>query len=69
MQDRRKTDELIWYLMVTAMSIIIIGGGAWATEINRKVERIASLEINVQYIQNDLSDIKSLIKKFLNRGD
>ena len=61
-----KTDlsqQIVWYFMATAISIIIIGGSAWATSINAKVERIASLEANVNYIQKDISEIKTIIKE------
>lgn len=61
----RKVDKLIWYFMATSMSILIIGGGAWATSINSKVEKISALEVNVQYIQTDLKDIKGLIKNYI----
>lgn len=64
-----KSDQIIWYVMITAISIIILGGGAWATSINSKVEKIASMESNIQYIQNDIADIKSLIKLFVKRGE
>lgn len=65
----RKDDKIIWYVMITSISIIILGGGAWATSINTRVEKIASMEANIQYIQNDISDIKSLIKSFIKRGE
>lgn len=58
-----KTDKLIWYVMITAMGIIIVGGGAWATNINEKAERIVALEVNLQYIQSDISIIKKLLQK------
>lgn len=61
----RKVDKLIWYFMATCMSILIIGGGAWATSINSKVEKISGLEVNIQYIQTDLKDIKGLIKEYI----
>ena len=60
-EERRKTDNLIWYFMVTAIAIIILGGGAWATNINTKVEKIAGLEVNILYIQRDISSIKDLL--------
>ena len=60
-EDRRKTDNLIWYFMVTAIAIIILGGGAWANNINAKVEKIAGLEVNILYIQKDISSIKNLL--------
>lgn len=65
MPQQDKGDQLIWWLMMTAVSILIIGGGAWAANINSKVERIAALEINVQYIQTDIGEIKKLIQIFL----
>lgn len=64
-----KADKIIWYVMITAISVIILGGGAWATSINAKVDRIAGMEANIQYIQNDISDIKRLIIKYIKRGE
>ncbi len=40
MVDRRMDNKLVWYLMVTSMSIIILGGGTWAATINMKVDKI-----------------------------
>ena len=65
MTQRREDDRIVWYLMSTAMGILIIGGGAWANSINQKVDKIASLEVNIQYIQSDISDIKQIIKNAL----
>ena len=48
--------------MVTFCGIIIIGGSAWANSINAKVEKIASMEVNIQFIQSDVKDIKDIIK-------
>ncbi len=62
--ERRKSDNLIWYLMVTSMGVLIIGGGAWASSINAKVDKIAALELNIQYIQSDISSIKDMVKEF-----
>lgn len=64
-----KGDQLIWWLMITFASLLIVGGGAWATTINNKVERITAMEINLQYIQNDVADIKHLIKKYVKEGE
>ena len=58
-------NDLVWYLMTFAMGILLIGGGAWANSINSKVEKIAALEVNIQYIQSDVSDIKQIIKNAL----
>ena len=69
MTERRKSDSIIWYLMVTAMSIIILGGGAWATNINAKVDKIASMESSIIYIQNDVSEIKHLILSVVKKGE
>lgn len=62
MTNPSKTDNLIWWLMVTFCGIIIIGGSAWANSINAKVEKIASMEVNIQFIQSDVKDIKDIIK-------
>ena len=62
---KNKADNVIWWLMVSFFGIIVLGGGAWATSINSKVDKIAGLEVNIQYIQNDVSSIKQLIQKFI----
>lgn len=62
MVQDKKGDQIIWWLMITAVSVIILGGAAWATSINAKVEKIATLEINIQYIQTDVSTIKDMIQ-------
>lgn len=62
MAERRMENKIVWYLMVTAMSVIILGGGTWANKIEQKVDKIAGLEANVQYIQSDVADIKNIIK-------
>ena len=64
-----KSDKVIWWLMITFASVIIVGGGAWATDMTQKVEKIGRLEVNIQYIQNDLSQIKNIIQKFSIRGE
>ena len=64
-----KADNLIWWLMISFFGIIILGGGAWATNINSKVDKIAGLEANIQYIQKDLSEIKQILQIVVkNRG-
>ena len=65
----RKTDKLIWTILCGACAIIILGGGAWTNSINSKVDKIASLESNIQYIQKDIAEIKNLIKESTKRGD
>lgn len=51
--------------MVTFAGILIVGATAWASSINLKVDKIAGLEINIQYMQSDLRDIKDMMKKEL----
>ena len=67
MEERRKSDPLVWWLMITFASIIIVGGGAWANAINSKVEKIAPMEANIQYIQNDVKSIKDMISEALKK--
>ena len=67
-EERRKGDKLIWYLMVTSMSIIILGGGTLASSINSKVDKIAGMEFTIQYIQRDISEIKDIFKNYLKGG-
>lgn len=76
-QDRRrepKADNIIWWLMVTFLSVILIGGGAWCTNIwvhitkieetlSIKSERMATLEANVIFIVSQLSEIKERLKE------
>jgi hypothetical protein len=62
MTQDKKGDQIIWWLMITFASIITLGGAAWATSINSKVEKIATLEVNIQYIQTDVSTIKEMIQ-------
>lgn len=65
-----KADKLLWWIVGVLLSVIILGGTAWATAINAKVEKIASMETNIQYIQSDVKDIKEIIKGVLkNKGD
>lgn len=63
-----KTDKIIWYLMATFITLFIMAAAAWAAQMSGKVERISTLEVNVQYIQRDISDIKDIIKKSLKGG-
>ena len=44
------------------MSVILIGGSAWAASVNSKMEEISTLRVNIQYIQTDIKDIKDIIK-------
>lgn len=62
-----KADNLIWWLMVTFMGIIILGGGAWAATINAKVDEISNLKANVAYIQRDISEIRAMVQDFTGR--
>ncbi len=66
---QNKTDGLIWWLMITFAGIIILGGGAWATTINYKVDKIAPMEANIQYIQSDVSTIKTMIQGVIRKGE
>ncbi len=56
-----KSDSLIWWLMITFASIIILGGGAWASNISTKVEKINSIEADVSYIKSDVNELKRII--------
>ena len=58
-------NDIVWYLMTFAMGVLLLGGGAWANSINQKVEKIASLEVKIGFIQEDISDIKNLVKHAL----
>ena len=64
-----KADKLIWYLMVTFMGIIIVGGGGWATSVNAKIADVSALNVNIEYMQTDLSDIKKILYSYIKRGE
>lgn len=50
-----------------SFAVIIVGiGSAWANSINTKVEKISAMEVNIQYIQTDIKDIKAMIKDAVN---
>jgi len=61
-QQNSKADQIVWWIVGVLLSIILIGGSAWANSINAKVEEIATLRVNIQYIQADIKDIKEIIK-------
>ncbi len=63
-----KTDRVIWYFMVTSMSILIIGGGAWASRVDSNMDKIVGLESNVQHIQSDIKEIKDIVRQYT-RGE
>lgn len=62
-----KADNIVWWLMITFMGVILLGGGAWATHINSKVEEIAAIKTNVALMQKDVADIKELFKSAIRR--
>ncbi len=64
----RKADNLIWYLMATAISVLVLTGGSWAMNVNAKMDKVLTLEANVQAIQNDIAAIKNLIISALKKG-
>lgn len=64
----RKADKIIWWVMGTSASVMIIVGSAWANSINNKVDKIAALEVNVQYIKSDINDIKGMIKEVIRKN-
>lgn len=63
-----ETDKIIWYMMSGAMAIVILIGSAWAKNVNDKIEKIATMETNIQYIQQDISSIKGLMQNYIKRG-
>ena len=68
-RSEMKADKIIWYLMVTFMGIIIIGGGGWATSVNAKISEVSSLTVSIKYMQEDLSDIKKILYSYIKRGE
>jgi len=64
-----KSDKIIWWLMVTFLSIIVVGGGAWGTNINEKVEinsaKVSKIESSLDYMQKDINDIKNMFQEYL----
>lgn len=59
-----KSDKIIWWIMVTVVSGVILTAGSWARDINTKVEKIASMELNIQYMREDISLIKDIILEY-----
>ena len=64
MSDKRYDNDLVWWLMGAFFLIIMGTGGAWATNINTKVDKIVGLESTVGYMQRDLSEIKAMLKEW-----
>lgn len=56
-----KSDKVIWWLMITFAGILIIGGGAWATDVTQKVNKIYSVEKDIDYIKESIKDIKNIL--------
>lgn len=67
----RRENDLVWWLMITFCSVIVLGGGAWATNMNEKVniniEKVAKMETSISYMQGDIREIKDLFKGYLER--
>ena len=66
-EERSRADPLVWWMMITFAGMIIVGGGAWCSQITAKVERIAPMEANIAYIQNDVKSIKDMIAEALKK--
>lgn len=64
-----KPDQIIWWLMITFASIIIIGGGAWASNITTKVDKITGIEYDISYIKNDVNELKDIIIKEIKKQE
>ena len=64
--DRKYENDLVWWLMGAFFLVIVGTGGAWATNINTKVDKIVGLETTVSYMQRDLSEIKVILKEWTN---
>lgn len=63
-----KINDFEFWLVTGGLSVIVLGGGgAWATSINSKVEKIAGMEVNIQYMQRDISDIKEMIENYVGK--
>lgn len=64
-----KPDQIIWWLMITFASVIIVGGGAWANSISNKVEKIISIETDISYIKNDVNELKKIIIREIKKNE
>lgn len=66
MEREMSTDkDLRWWVMVTLMSIVTVGGGFWCTWVSAQIEDVIKLKINVEYIQGDIKEIKDAIKLYI----
>ena len=59
-----KADKIIWWLMVTVVSAGILTAGSWAKDIDKKVDKISVMEMNIQYMRDDISIIKNTILEY-----
>lgn len=67
-QERRKeskADQIIWQVMMGSCALLIAAAAAWANAINSKVDKIVNLEVKIQYLQTDISEIKSIMKSYI----
>lgn len=64
-----KPDQIIWWLMITFASIIIVGGGAWANNMTIKVDKISGIEADVNYIKDDVNELKRIILKEIKKQE
>ncbi len=64
-----KSDKIIWQIMMGASGIVLLGAIAWANNINNKVEKIAGMEVNIQYIQTDIARITALMERYTNNNN
>ena len=60
----RQIDSLVLKGLGLAVSIIMLGGGAWATSINNEVRKISGMETTINFIQRDISDIRGMVQEY-----
>lgn len=61
----KKVDNLVWIIMGSACGLIAIGATTWAASVNSKIERMAEMEVSIRYMSRDISEIKDILKKYI----
>lgn len=57
--------DLRWWVMVTLMSIVVVGGGGWISWASAQIQEVVKLKISVEYIHGDIKEIKEAIKLYI----
>jgi hypothetical protein len=63
-----------WPIITLCLSAVFFSGGAWSdiqsvkqsiADMKPKVEKVAGMEVSIQYMQQDISEIKDIIKGYV----